>query len=131
MDLYGAICLYTISVVAKRFLRIAKDVSKVVSNVWHRWTRFFLLLSELNITTNTSVILWRHKCQTIHTVKNLSTVSRSGFAILSMGKQKNSWLRGSISAKKPTKNLKLWTLPLEWKTYRWSDWLREWTNQNQ
>lgn len=73
--------VYTISVVAKRFLRIVKDVSKVVSNVWHRWTRFFLLLSELNITTNTSVILWRHKCHTFRTVTDLSTDSRTEFCI--------------------------------------------------
>ena len=82
-------CLYTISVVAKRFLRIVKDVSKVVSNVWHRWTRFFLLLSELNVTTNTSVIQWRHICHTIHTI-NLSTDSGTEFFIYRNSKSKSS-----------------------------------------
>ena len=40
-------CLYTISVAPKQFSRIVKDVSKVVSNVWHRWTRFFYYKSSL------------------------------------------------------------------------------------
>ena len=89
MDLYGVMSVHDFcggKTIFKNCQRRVKSRVKCVTQM----DEIFLLLSELNVTTNTSVIQWRHICHTIHTVINLSTDSGTEFFIYRNSKSKSS-----------------------------------------